>query len=50
MRKEFLVIAAVVAVALIGYLMWPSAKEIPAVQTSTPPATSAPAAPAQTPA
>jgi hypothetical protein len=57
MRKEFMVIAAVVAVALAGYLTWQSTQE-PTVETSAPTAATpqttapqnAPATPAQTPA
>jgi hypothetical protein len=37
MRKEFMVIAAIIAVALAGYLTWQSARnDAPVVQTSTP--------------
>ena len=49
MRKEFMVIAAVVAVALVGYLSWQSANEAPVVQTSAPPASTAATPPAAAP-
>jgi hypothetical protein len=50
MRKEFMVIAAVVAVALAGYLTWQSTQE-PTVDTNAPTAaTPQTAAPQNTPA
>jgi hypothetical protein len=50
MRKEFMVIAAVVAVALAGYLTWQGSQE-PTVESS-PPTAAAPqnTAPQNTPA
>lgn len=61
MRKEFLVIAAVIAVALAGYLFWQRAQEGPVIDATSPPAAApqdaasqsapaTPAAPAATPA
>lgn len=55
MRKEFLVIAAVIAVALAGYLFWQRAQEGPAMEATTPPAaapqtTGSQTAPATSPA
>jgi hypothetical protein len=51
MRKEFLVIAAVIAVALAGYLAWRSAQQGPTIEAAAPPAAAPqPAAPAATPA
>lgn len=47
MRKEFVVIAAVVAVGLVGYLVWQGKQQEAAINTSAPQNT-ATTAPAQT--